>query len=156
MKAVYWLPVVIGLFAAAAVAQEAPAPAPAPIAVPPPSNYMGASSGDLRFSPFRIEDTRRACFHGRSIVGSNRQGARILYVQPRGGGAYRLELREACEALNVAENLRIRSDGDDVVCDGQSATVVMKTPRGSMQCAVREVRRLTSREMAELAGSPRR
>lgn len=154
MNAVPWLPLVIGLCATMAVAQEAPAPAPPP--VPPPSSYMGAASQDPGASPFRIEDTRRACFNGRSIVGSNRQGARILYVQPRDGGAFRLELRDACDGLNAAEKLRVRADGNDIVCDGHSATVVLQTAQGSMRCEVREVRRLTRKEMALLAASSRR
>jgi hypothetical protein len=153
MKSLLWLPLVIGICATAVAAQEAPPPAPPP--VPPPSSYMGAGPQDPGSSRFRIEDTRRACFNGRSIVGSNREGARILYVQPRAGGAYRLELREACEGLNAAEKLRVRADRDDVVCDGQSATLVLETARGPMQCAVREVRRLSRKEMALLAGSPR-
>jgi len=52
--------------------------------------------------------------------------------------------------LNAAQRLTVRADGNDVICPGQAATLVLKTAAGPKRCMIGEVRHLTPSEVAEL------
>ena len=155
MRALLYLAGLLALAATPAIAQTAPR-SPAEPAVPPPaSSYMG-NGPDRSNSRFYLEDTRRQCFNGRFIVGSNRQGDRTVYVQTKRGGVYQLELARACHALDITLRLTVKADSDDVVCEGQRATIMLNTPNGPKRCAVTDVRRLSAKEMALLATAAQR
>ena len=147
MRPVPYLVGALALIAVPAMTQSpAPGPAPAP---PPPSILMNApQDGAMQF---RSPDPRKQCFNGRFVVGSNRAGDRTLYVQAKTGGIFRLTLKDACDGLNAAQRLTVRADGNDVICPGQAATVVLKTAAGPKRCAVGEVRHLSRAEVAGLA-----
>ena len=154
MRTLHVLAAIFALSAAPALAQ-APPPSPPEPPTPPPSSYM-PNGPDRSASRFYLEDTRKQCFNGRFLVGSNRHGDRTLFVQAKRGGVFQLELKRGCEALDTAQRLTVRADSDDVVCEGHQATLVLKTPAGRKQCAVEEVRRLTAKEMALLATAAQR
>ena len=95
----------------------------------------------------------RQCFNGKFISGSNRSGPRTLYVQPGTGGVYKVQLGDNCDGLNAAEKLTLRSEGSNAVCDSHHAQVIVQTTNGAKRCYASEVRKLTSREVGDLAAS---
>ena len=139
------------LLAAAPALSQAPAPAPAP--PPPPSSYVNAPQDGS--AQYRLQDPRKQCFNGRLVIGSNRAGDRTVYVQTKAAGVFRLDLKEACTALNAAERLTVRANGNDTICPGQAATLVLKTAAGPKRCVVGDVRHLNSTEIAELVKTSR-
>jgi hypothetical protein len=146
----------VTLAAIPALTQEAP-PAPAPS---PPVADSGTLGGNvMRDDPYRIDAFSRPghgqCFNGRAIVGANRAGDRTLYVQARNSPVYRLELSEPCDALYAAQKLSVRASGG-AVCANDKATILVKTPAGEKRCKVREVKRLTKTEVADIAAGARR
>ena len=104
---------------------------------------------------YRLQDPRKQCFNGRLVIGSNRAGDRTVYVQTKAAGVFRLDLKEACTALNAAERLTVRANGNDTICPGQAATLVLKTAAGPKRCVVGDVRHLNSTEIAELVKTSR-
>ena len=127
----------------------------------PPADTMGTPPQgvqNLRDSPYRGPDPRpeqNRCFDGQHIVGANRAGPETVIVQPRRGPIYQLQLADGCPALNAAEKITVRAQGYSV-CSGHKAVLVSKTPTGAKQCRVKDVRRLTSTEIAALAAATRR
>ena len=157
MKPVLFLAAALALAATPALSQDAPAPAPPPPGPPPPSNYMSTPfDAGARFRVDSAQDLRRQCFNGRFIAGSNRAGDRTVYVQTKSGGIFRLELAGDCAALSGAKRLTVRANGNDVICPGQAATLVLNTDAGLKRCRIDEVRHLSPTEVAELAPKDRR
>jgi hypothetical protein len=154
MRPVLFLVGALALAATPALTQTqapGPGPGPGPGPSPPPSNYMPSNYMLDPGSQFRSQDPRKQCFNGRFVVGSNRAGERTVYVQTKTGGIFRLTLKDVCDGLKAAQRLTVRADGNDVICPGQAATLVLKTAAGPKRCSVGEVRHLTSSEVAELA-----
>ncbi len=155
MRPLLFLAGALALAAAPALTQTAgPAPGPGPAPSPaPPSSYMsyGPFDGTAQFGT--KEDPRKQCFNGRFVIGSNRAGDRTVYVQTKAAGVFRLDLKDTCDALNAAQRLTVRANGNDVVCPGQAATIVLKTAAGPKRCAVGEITHLNSTEVAELVAS---
>jgi hypothetical protein len=147
----------LALAAAPALTQApAPGPGPAPGPSPAPSNYMPSYGPPSGPGPFYVEDPRKQCFNGRFVAGSNRAGDRTVYVQTKPGGIFRLELNGSCDGLSAAQRLTVRSDGNDLICPGQSATLVLKTAAGPKRCKIGEVSHLTPTEVADLAATTQR
>ncbi|MBL8555246.1 MAG: hypothetical protein JNL41_13270 [Phenylobacterium sp.] len=133
----------------------APAPAP-PSSMGTPSNFL--SYNDIATTNLPGFETRRQmCFNGRAVTGANRVGDRVVYVQSRGSGIFRLEMSEGCGALKAAEKLSVRSAiGQEVCAGGAPATLVLKTAAGSKTCRIEQVRRLTATELAALTSAAAR
>lgn len=127
---------------------------------PPPSNSMGTpyqGVQTLADSPYRGPDRRwdgDGCFDGRRIVGANRTGPRTVIVQPDRGAIHELQLAQECQALNGAEKIALRADGRRI-CPGRQAVLVSATAGGAKTCRVKEIRRLSSTEVAKLAAAAR-
>jgi hypothetical protein len=124
----------------------------------PPVDTMGTPAPgvqNLANSPYRGPDLRRdanRCFDGRHIVGANRSGLETVIVQPRRGPIYQLQLADSCEALKTAAKITVRAAGGSV-CPGQEAVLVADNPGGAKHCRVKDVRPLTSAEIAALAAA---
>lgn len=117
--------------------------------------YQGEASG--RNSPYRGPDFSPApnqCFNGRNVVGANRFGPKTVVVQTGRGAIYKLQLADGCEALNAAEKIAVRGQGYSV-CSGSEAVLISHTSTGAKRCQVKDVRRLTTTEMAPLAATAR-
>jgi hypothetical protein len=143
----------IAVSAAPALGQDAP---PAPPPVPAAGDYAPQGGNVLRDDPYRLDPFFRTgaqqCFDGRAVVGANRAGETTLYVQARRSPIYRLELAETCGALDSALKLGVRAEGARVCANG-SAVLLVKTPAGEKRCRVRDVKRLSRTEVAEIAAA---
>jgi len=147
-------------FAAAAALALASSPALTQTSSPPVDTMGTPWQGvqNLADSPYRGPDAQpdlNRCFNGRHIVGVNRSGPKTVIVQSRQGPIYQLQLTDGCEALNAADKIAVRADGD-AVCPGRDAVLVSQTPSGAKRCRVSDVRRLNPTEIAALAAATRR
>lgn len=149
MKPVLFFTAALLLAVGPALAQEAPAPAPAP--PPPPTDRGNAPQIDTHF---RIDQTVKACFSVGPVSGANRAGAKTVYVQNRKGGVFRLDLADPCDALDSARAISVQSRGFQV-CEGEQATLLVKTEAGAKRCAIREVIRPTKAEITKMASAQR-
>ena len=145
------------LFAIGAVLALGVAPASAlQTGMPELPQRFDAHAQDAAYSNYMPGDHAKRCLDGRYITGVNRSGDKTVYVQGIKGGIYRLKMAEGCDALNTANKISLRSDGNDVVCSGDRADMVAKTSAGVRHCAITEVQRLTSKEVASLSTASRR
>jgi hypothetical protein len=108
------------------------------------------------YSNYMPGDHAKLCLDGRYITGVNRSGDKTVYVQGIKGGIYRLKMAEGCDALNAADKISLRSGGNDLVCSGDSAKMIAKTPAGVRHCTITDVQRLTPKEVSSLSTATRR
>ena len=152
MKPVLFFAAVVAALATAPALAQAPAPAPAP---PPQANYLDLNG--LAFtSPPRAVDRELQCFNGKYIVGANRSGEGVVYVQSRSGAIWRLHVAGRCEALDAAQKISLRAGGDDTICENDRAELVAHVQGAAGRCKIDDVRRLSGQEIATLATAPRR
>lgn len=99
---------------------------------------------------------QKRCFDGQRIRGANIADGKTLYVQSRHGAVYSLQLAGNCAALNDAQKIKLSSAGSDLICARSSAEMTVQTAAGAKQCAIADVRTLTSREVSALSAAARR
>jgi hypothetical protein len=141
MKPALFLATALALAAAPALTQTSE-PAPAP------SDYRQFNSFDN--SPYVGTEGVRHCIAGGAVLSANRGGARTVYVQSKQGRILRLNLAEACDALESAQQVSLRAGGLEV-CAGGPAVMKVNTAAGVRYCAIKEVINPTKAEIGKLA-----
>jgi hypothetical protein len=93
----------------------------------------------------------RACFHNSSTIRFASIDSRTLYLRAH-GQVFELKLVSACLGADWRHDIRLRTSGSTLVCEGSGlgVEIVARSPSRSQRCQVTSVRKLTPEEAAAL------
>jgi hypothetical protein len=122
-----------------------------PVAAQPSASPVAAQPSA---GPAAPQSSGRSCFRPRDVRSFGSADNRTVFVRVTGRDIFALELFAPCLGANWTRDVALRTRGSSQICDGRANWVnlyVRQTGgRGQQRCSVRNVRRLTPEDVANL------